>query len=248
MRLAVVSGYVAAKGNALPDHVVRVRANHSIYCQRCGYDYFFRTDSVDVPSKDESGFYRGASVKPFYLLDLLQKGYEYVYWIDSDSVFTSSRELRVTGWPLEVCGDDNDLVNTGHILVRNCTEARAFLKEWIAVMQIKFAEDNESRCEVPFSLTADGYALSDQSVVNCLLGSESNERVELLKGFSMMNGFHLTDEVKKRRFEEESIEERLNRVSSRFRLSIGLGEQSIAIRHLSRLINRAYSFLATFWL
>lgn len=86
----------------------------------------------------ERGVYTGAWHKIAMIRDALEKGYEYVFWVDTDagivdfgvdlrSAFTGDGDIGA------VEHDANNIpkhLNVGVVFVRNTERARQFIKEW----------------------------------------------------------------------------------------------------------------------
>ena len=66
----------------------------------------------------------------------LQKGYDYVFWMDGDSFFTNMNitieQFTLGGEDFIGTGDNNDIINTCHLLLKNSEWSFKFLDEWIA--------------------------------------------------------------------------------------------------------------------
>lgn len=127
-RLAVISGHL---GTA--PYLDFVKENHRRYCARHGYDYHFYSPdrwegfSTDNPIVD-FGWVKVAAARNFL------SGYESVFWIDSDSIFSkeskSLDDLTATTRDLVITGDTWDVFNTGHFLLRSGWFSEHFLDTW----------------------------------------------------------------------------------------------------------------------
>ena len=121
--------------------------NHIDYCNKHKYDYWFRNNIINNDFsllKDEIMFQKISVVK-----ECLDKGYKYVFWLDSDAVFTNFELslfdiMKKIGFTnnhfLAVARDMACLptcvpyacVNAGVLLFYNCEESRSFVNTWFS--------------------------------------------------------------------------------------------------------------------
>lgn len=184
--LLVISGFTSLNASS-PKYVADAVSNHKSYCNLHGYDYTFRTDSdPELPSTNTTGFYLGANSKPYFIYEAFKIGYEYIFWIDPDSLFTSTKPLQFPD-PNLCCifsGDHSDFANTGHLFFKRCPESLRLLSRWRVATKVIFMPSTTS-----FSLTEDGYSLSDQSLFNAILFSDSLEPKQLVSSFNFANNY-----------------------------------------------------------
>ncbi|WP_353432647.1 putative nucleotide-diphospho-sugar transferase [Polynucleobacter sp. MWH-UH23A] len=192
--LAIVSGYVSKPGSGRkPRWLKSVKKNHQNYASKHGYAYIFREDFACSASNTSAHepFYVGTWSKPTFILDLLNQGYEYVFWIDSDSIFTNFKigfdDLIRTQKDLIFSGDAYDVCNAGHLLFRNSDFSKAFLEKWDETRFFNY-RDSGSAAD-GFWITADGYGISDQANLNALLSKNIETSLDLLEGFNAINGY-----------------------------------------------------------
>jgi hypothetical protein len=182
----VISGFTSLNAS-FPSYVADAISNHKSYCNLHGYDYAFRTDSdPELPSFNTTGFYLGANSKPYFIYEAFNRGYEYIFWIDPDSLFTSRKPLHFPD-PNLCClfsSDHSDFANTGHLFFKRCPESFRLLSRWREATKVMFNPSTAS-----FPLTQDGYSLSDQSLFNALLFSDSLEPKLLVSSFNLANNF-----------------------------------------------------------
>lgn len=127
--------------------------NFQNYTQIHGYDLHIQTEIPNFKSSPlcklnclpiETKWY-----KIQVITNLLDKGYEWVFWTDADTLFTNLSQklpipLGVTNTEIIFCGDKN-MVNTGHILLHNSIWTRKFLKAWWEMKKARhkyYLEDN----------------------------------------------------------------------------------------------------------
>jgi galactosyl transferase GMA12/MNN10 family len=166
--IAVLSGYYSLKKNhTKPKWLATVIKNHQNYCRAHGYQYFFRDDYIAPVSKTNNAdpFYLGAWSKPQFIKDLLSKEFDYVFWIDSDSIFTNFKvgfeDLIATNKNIIFTGDCYDTCNSGHLFVKNSDFSISFLDQWDKSRKINCLEIDDS--QIGFELTDDGFSRSDQT-------------------------------------------------------------------------------------
>lgn len=105
--------------------------NHQTYCDLHDYTY--------VCVEEKLNDFHPMWMKPDLLLHYLEKGYDHVLWMDGDSFFINMNTKLEKFTDKEVdfigTGDMNDIVNTGHVLLRNSEWSKQFLRNWIAFRQ-----------------------------------------------------------------------------------------------------------------
>ena len=114
-----------------------VHANHVRYAVTNGYDYATRIQ----PYHDDGRDIRWAKVK--LLASLLSRGWRWAFWTDADSLFNCRVRLEdavATGVPLAAgsddgpslvfSGDQNSMINSGQLLMRNSSWSRDFLSRY----------------------------------------------------------------------------------------------------------------------
>lgn len=196
--VCIISSYL------LPDHkdsyqnrtrnnrwLSRVICNHTNYCKRHGYDYIFRPDSLSLPSKSESLFYKGANSKPGYILQAFELGYKHVFWMDPDSLFCNLNrtlnDLIHSSSSLIASGDSHEIVNAGHLFFNSSEESSLLLHAWIKLQDLKF----QGCKSVAFDLTTEGYCVSDNTLLVALLahGFEGICSQSIVDSFNRVNGY-----------------------------------------------------------
>ncbi|MFS6818059.1 hypothetical protein AAF134_01395 [Synechococcus lacustris Tous-12m] len=136
-------------------------ANHLDYCNKHQYDYF--PDFREKPTERQFSW-----AKVLLGIQLLESNkYEAIFWMDADSWFLNPH-IRLEDWlhnhpePIQFTGDENDVFNGGHFLLRNCPESIEWLK---ACWQICHSTD-------PRFVTThkDSHHLFDQPGILAVLG------------------------------------------------------------------------------
>lgn len=201
-KLTIVSAHYSPTGD-LPDHVLAAIANHRSYASSNDYEYIFDTHNYIPPDTSYSNsMYIGCNAKPRILLHHIEEcpaDHTHLFmWIDSDSYFCNLKPLdllldKVNDFTFT--GDLSDIINSGHLIFRNTVYSRHFLRSWIHASRITFDPSIS-----PFPLTPNNYALGDQSIVSCLLGSglDHLSASSLLAGFRNVNGFCLPEKSRLR--------------------------------------------------
>ena len=190
--ICIISGYYqphTTKQPLLPKWLAKIRSNHTFYSNELGADYIFFSGHSSLPSISKDPFYLGCNSKPQYLLAALNMGYKHVFWIDSDSLILSLSSLQdaiANNHSITFTGDESDIANTGHLLLRNTQFAREFLANWHAAMCIPI---DTSTGQPYFSLTLDNYCLGDQTTFNSLLAGPVKDSDQLVSNFNAVNGW-----------------------------------------------------------
>lgn len=192
--VAIVSGYYSANPNAPQAHWLRlVIKNHQNYAKKHGYHYIFRNDCAPATSKEnkKDPFYLGAWSKPLFIQDLLEKKFDYVFWIDSDSIFTNFNvdfdDLISQNKDIAFTGDCYDVCNSGHLLLKNSEFSKKFINDWDKSRFINCSEMDQSL--LGFETTHDGFARGDQTNFNALLVGPIKNSQDLTDNFNEINGF-----------------------------------------------------------
>lgn len=156
-------------------------ANHLDYCNRHQYDYF--PDFREKPTDRQFSW-----AKILLGIQLLEsKSYEAIFWMDADSWFLNPL-IRLEDWlhhhpePIQFTGDENDIFNGGHFLLRNCPESIEWLK---ACWQICHSTD-------PRFVTThkDSHHLFDQPGILAVLGgADPQNPSSWAEGFNAVNGY-----------------------------------------------------------
>lgn len=109
------------------------RSRNEAYCARYGFDLEIL---IGVPDEKYSNPFDGQWCKPELIKRALDKGYQYVMWLDADALIadlaTDLRDAFVDG--IGVCWQripQLDHWNTGVMYVRNTYETRAFIVDWL---------------------------------------------------------------------------------------------------------------------
>jgi hypothetical protein len=190
--ILILSGYVINSTAKFPKWVNSAIKNHQNYCSRHGYAYEFSFDySRGASNSNFSPFYIGTWKKPSLLLKYLSEGYDYVYWIDPDSIFTnfknSLNDFICLNKSLVFTGDHSDVFNGGHLLVKNTSFTIDFLNKWNLGRYVNFKECKN----INFPITSDFYCLGDQTIMNVLLYSNKACNPEkIIEDFNNINGFN----------------------------------------------------------
>ena len=101
-------------------------ANKILYCKKHGYDLI-----------EDDSIYREDKPIPWSKLLLMLKylpKYDYIVWIDSDILIMNSNitlESLIQKYPKHdiICGNDNKMMNTGFLFVKNTKFSKNFLKD-----------------------------------------------------------------------------------------------------------------------
>jgi hypothetical protein len=147
------------------------RKNHEVYCKKHNYDYLCITE----PLND----YHPMWMKPDVILLGLQRGYDYVFWMDGDSFFMnmdiSLMKFVDLDMDLVATGDHNDIVNTGHLLFRNSDWSHKFMEEWKAFRKPLTPEIYEQFKQITthFIYNSNSIYFNDQPPFNMLLAGAS---------------------------------------------------------------------------
>lgn len=192
-KILVISGHVSS-ADITPDYISIVKSNHASYAQKHGYGYEFFSElpseaSLDIDRVGDSFvFYSWGKV--FWCLSSLLKesNYDYVFWIDSDSLFINMEcsldDLVSYDKELVFTGDSYDVFNTGHFLFKRSNWSLLFLREWLAYREI-------IPCPRPNTthIAKDGF-LVDQPAANILLSAGSVVRpTKMTHFFNRINGY-----------------------------------------------------------
>lgn len=192
--IAILSGFITnKKSGKQPRWLKHVVKNHRNYAKKHGYDYVFRSDySMPASSaSSEDPFYVGCWSKPSFILDLLDSGYEYVFWIDADSIFTNFsvdlKDLIKMKKDFIFTGDRFDVCNSGHLFFKNTPFSKQFLTRWDESRFLKFSDIEKSKIE--FWVTEDNYSFGDQTNLNALLNKNFLGVTDFIDAFNIINGY-----------------------------------------------------------
>ena len=155
-------------------------ANHLAYCLRHGYDY--------LPALHRQCPERHHSWERVQRAAQLLSGdrYDAVFWMDGDSWFLDAswplqRFLADSSAPIQFTGDQSDVINTGHLLLRRHHEAVAFLEAW---WQIHRAPG----VQLPTSHLEEGALMDGPAAIALLGGAEPGDPSTWLAAFNRING------------------------------------------------------------
>jgi hypothetical protein len=195
--VAIVSGYILRPDEVkYPRWLKCIKKNHQNYAKKHGYHYVFNEHFSFSASKSASQDpeYLISWSKPSFILDLFDAGYEYVFWINPNSIFTNfSRDLSDL---MEKCGDfifTNDeyaSCSTSHLFFKKTAYSRSLLSNWDGYRFLKPSILEGFNNAV--LITEEGYWYSDQESLSALLASEVD-----LKELNPSNNIFLVD---RRRF------------------------------------------------
>lgn len=110
------------------------RKHNENYCERHGFDYWHILDDV-IKGRDA---HDGAWAKIELIKQALDKGYEYIVWLDADAMIKDvSVDLRdaVEFYKIGACWHRIPQLshwNVGVLYVHNCEEVKAFIETWAA--------------------------------------------------------------------------------------------------------------------
>jgi hypothetical protein len=127
---------------AIPEVLPKVIENHKVFAHQHGYDYLFFDESriQDVQQLVE-GPGDATWIKPEVILATLPD-YDYVFWTDLDSVFHDEKkslsDLIGLNKSFVFTGDQNDVLNTGHLLFRNDEFSSRLINAWRIFQTLPF--------------------------------------------------------------------------------------------------------------
>lgn len=175
-RIAVLSSFYGC-----PPWSKASLANHLAYCLRHEYDYLPAMQR-QVPERHHSW------ERVQRALALLNQGcYDAVFWMDGDSWFLDAewplhRFLESCDAPIQFTGDQSDVINTGHLLLRRDSEAVAFLEAW---WQIHRAPTG---VQLPTSHMEEGALMDGPAAIALLGGADPGDPSTWLAAFNRING------------------------------------------------------------
>lgn len=185
-----MSGLVlsAWAGIEVPNFVERVVKNHEEYANRHGYAHRFLVDGKGKHLGGDDVYPEWLKVSA--ISQALEEGFPWVFWIDTDSVFSDlERDLEdivALRKSVVVAGDSADICNTGHVFVRNTSESRGLVEAWWAMRLFVFPTVQTTHVD-------DRGRLLDQPALNYLLvGGKPNQESVFQTGkrlFNTFNGF-----------------------------------------------------------
>ena len=176
MRILVFSTFYG-----LPDFTSLSIRNHLAYSIR--HEYTYIPDFLEKPTSRQFSW-----AKILLGMRHLQAGsYDAIFWMDADSLFFN-QEVRIEDLldsspaPIHFTGDENDIFNGGHILLRSHPKSIEFLQEcW------KVCEINDHRIVTTHK---DEKHLYDQPGILAVLGgADPDDSSTWATGFNAVNGF-----------------------------------------------------------
>ena len=103
----------------------RAKINHQKYCDKHGYTYV----CLEEPIND----FHPMWMKPDFILSEFNNNHDYVFWMDGDSFFInmdiSLKKFTDLNKDLVATGDENDVINTGHLFFKNSGWSLLFIKK-----------------------------------------------------------------------------------------------------------------------
>ncbi len=181
-KVLVVSGYLGLREG----YVNLTEENHRVYSGLHSYDYMFVqefkfSDKLIDPEVDFSWF------KVAKCLELLKLAHwDYIFWIDADSIFWNMNRNFDDLFALEkdfvFTGDSWDVFNGGHFLVRNSKWSILFLQDWLSMRKI-IAPNLRTSHKGKLG------RLMDQPAMNILLYEGSANVRDLESSFNSVNGY-----------------------------------------------------------
>lgn len=159
------------------------KENHQKYCDKYGYTY--------VCVEEKLNNFHPMWMKPDLILKCFNDGYDYVLWMDGDSFFINM-DIKLEKFiekdvDFVATGDCNDIVNTGHMFLKNSDWSRKFIADWIGFR--KPLPENAlflfEQVTTHFTIVGNQKLFNDQPPVNLLLGGACTEEVN--KWFSIFN-------------------------------------------------------------
>jgi len=165
----------------LPSFTKASMKNHLSYCLKHGYDYI-----PDFLKKPTIRQFSWAKLQ-LALIHLRSKKYDAIFWMDADSFFLNSNIklecfLDLDQIPIHFSGDENDIFNGGHFLLRDHPESLAWVQECWRICEIQ-----EPRIVTTHK---DDHHLFDQPGILALLGgADPSDPSTWADGFNSVNGF-----------------------------------------------------------
>jgi hypothetical protein len=154
----------------------KAKENHKKYCDKYGYSYICIEDKIND--------FHPMWMKPDLILRELKKGYDYVFWMDADSFFInmdmSFDSFLKNKHDLITAGDENDIVNTGHLLFKNTEWSIKFIEKWLGFRKPlnQSVFEKFKNITTHFYIKEDSVFLCDQPPVNLLLGGADEKYQE----------------------------------------------------------------------
>lgn len=165
----------------LPEFTKLSVKNHLSYSLRHNYDY-----QPDFRRKPTNRQFSWAKIL-LGIKYLTSGNYDAIFWMDGDSLFLN-QAIKLEDLfnnkkePIHFSGDDNDIFNGGHILIRNDPMSIQFLEECWQVCNIS---DNRI-----VTTHKDADQLFDQPAILAVLGGANpKEPSTWADGFNAINGF-----------------------------------------------------------
>ena len=164
-----------------PDFTTLSIRNHLSYCNVNGYDY-----KPDFRTKPTTRQFSWAKIL-LGIRHLESRQYDAIFWMDADSLFLNQKIriedlLSMSDAPIHFTGDENDIFNGGHFILRSHHKSIEFLQECWQVCEIA---DNR------FMTThKDSIHLYDQPAILAILGgADPKNPMTWADGFNAVNGF-----------------------------------------------------------
>ena len=167
----------------------KAKENHKKYCDKYGYSY--------VCIEDKINDFHPMWMKPDLILRELNKGYDYVFWMDADSFFINmdiSFDLFLKNkHDLITAGDENDIVNTGHLLFKNTEWSIKFIEKWLGFRKPlnQSVFEKFKNITTHFYIKEDCVFFNDQPPINLLLGgADEKYQEDWFDTFNKVNLYH----------------------------------------------------------
>lgn len=181
-KILIVSGYLGSREN----YINLVEENHRLYSRLHSYDYLFVDEFkfFDKLTDFEVDFSWFKVAKCIELLKLDK--WEYIFWIDADSIFWNMNrnfdDLFLLERDFVFTGDSWDVFNGGHFLVRSSNWSIRFLQDWLSMREIIAPNLRTSH-------KGKQGRLMDQPAMNILLYEGSARVRDLESSFNSINGY-----------------------------------------------------------
>ncbi len=176
MRILVYSTFYG-----LPSFTKLSIQNHLSYCIRHGYDY--------IPDIGEKPINRQFSWAKIWLgIEYLEtRKYDAIFWMDADSWFLNQdikieSFLTLSSEPIQFSGDENDVFNGGHFLLRSNSVSLDWLRScW------KVCETQDPRFVTTHK--DDRHLFDQPGILAVLGGADPDNPLTWADGFNAINGF-----------------------------------------------------------
>jgi len=203
----------------------KAKENHKKYCDKHGYAYVCIEHCINE--------FHPMWMKPDVILSELNKevyetdglfmtspkssAYDYVFWMDGDSFFVNMdikiELLTSSDANFIASGDENDIVNTGHLLFKNSKWSVEFIQKWIRFRQpLTFI--NLTKFKQVTTHFTDQY-LADQPPINLILGgADENKQDDWFDIFNTVNLYSGNTHKKYGKDYSPTCDENLERTNS----------------------------------